>query len=204
MVPSLMTAPGSNDREKAERIFGTALLSSVTASAVLSAVLNLLSGIILSVLSTPPEATAEAKEYLSVALLSLPAAAAYITASSVESAWGRSHIVTARVACGCGGTVILSWLLGVKMNMGVLGIAYATASSQTVCAVVSIIEKFFTKKTVKLRWRNIRFNYGYVKEILSSTGPESGENIIIHFFMLFITAIINARGLTATAVAGIV
>ena len=204
MVPSLMTALGSNDREKAERIFGTALLSSVTASAVLSGILYLLSDIILSVMSTPEEAQAEAKEYLSVALLSLPAAAAYITTSSVESACGRSHKVTVRAACGCGGTVILSWIFGVKMNMGTVGIAHATLVSQTVCAVVSIIEKFFTKKTVKLRWRNIRFNYGYVKEILSSTGPESGENVIIHFSMLFITAIINSRGLTAAAAAGIV
>ena len=97
MVPSLMTALGSSDRDKAERVFGTALLSSVAASAVLAVVLYLLSDIILSVLSTPPEAQAEAKEYLSVALLSLPAAAAYITTSSVESACGRSHRVTAQI-----------------------------------------------------------------------------------------------------------
>ena len=204
IVPAIASALRQGDREKAERVFSTSVLFFGLGSVILALFLYLNIDVILDLMATPEEAVKDAREYLSIALFSLPAATAYIIAGCHDSLSGRYSKLVAHVAFGAVLNIILSRVFAVNMKMGVRGIAVSTLTAQTVCAITYILEKAVSSDTVKLRLRYLKFDRKIIGEIFHSGNGEALQNGIINFSMLFITALINRRGVEDAAAAGIV
>lgn len=90
--------------------------------------------------------------------------------------------------------VALDLLLGLKLDMGVRGVAYATIISQGVSAILSLILLIKTDSCVKLTVKDIRFDLLMIKKIVKVGIPASMQMAVTAFSNVFVQSYINVLG----------
>ena len=194
---------GAKDDKRAAEIVGNLIIDFAFISLVLTALSAVFSPTFLSWLNVPAEAMEEAVTYMRICSIGIPLIIGYNIVCALLRAMGdsRSPLIFVAVACAINvaGDLLLTGVLG----MGVAGVAIATAAAQGCSFVFSLI--FLMKKGMSFPFgkKDIRFDRKTTAEIFKIGVPMGVQSVLINVSFMFITAIINSMGLSASAAMGI-
>lgn len=194
---------GRKRPEDVRETISTSLCLFFFAGVVLSVLLYLFTVPVLTLLKTPPEAFALAKQYVNVCACGVVFICGYNAISAVLRGYGDSKSPLLFVAvAGClnvAGDIILVKYFG----MGVQGTALATIASQgfsMVCAMVYLNRRDFI---FKFRLSNFKLYGRKGKELLQIGVPISLQECMVRLSFLYLTSVTNSLGVAAASAVGI-
>ena len=175
---SIGQAIGANDKRRAANAIGNTVTLFAVVAADMFAILLLLVNPILQVMSTPQEAVAGTRIYLTICFVGIPFIIAYNVISSIFRGLGDSKSPMYFIAIACVINIALDYLFMGAFHMGAAGAALGTTLSQAVSVVMG--------------------------QILNIGVPVALQDGFIQVAFLVITIIANRRGLNQAAAVGIV
>ncbi len=197
-------AVGAGDRKRAAAGIGNTVTLFMSISLVMTAVLLLFLDLIVTVISTPEEAVAGMKAYLTICFIGIPFITAYNILSSIFRGLGDSKSPMCFIAVACAANIALDYLFMGAMHLGPSGAALGTTLSQAISVVVSLIVILRRKNGIRLQKQDLRPQRSVMGELLRVGLPITFQDLFVQISFMFITAIANRRGLTDAAAVGIV
>ena len=195
---------GARRRDEAAASVGNTVVLFSAVSVVLTAVLLFCVDKIVVVMSTPVEAVAGTKAYLTICFAGIPFITAYNVISSIFRGMGDSKSPMYFIAAACAANILLDCLFIGAMDMGASGAALGTTLSQAVSVVISLV--FITKKDTGIHLCKSDFKpaAGVMGQIMRIGLPIALQDGFIQIAFIVITVIANKRGLSDAAAVGIV
>lgn len=187
-------AYGGQDKIKLSRAVHSAVGIALLGGAVISLIGFFLSPSILIWMQTPEDILEMASSYIRIYFLSVISLVVYNISTGILSAAGDSR--NPLIYQGIGGilNIVADYMFVVWLDMGVLGIAIATAISQTVPAICVLLHLILIKKPYGIAIRKIRI-YGDVFCQICRVGIPAGiQSIVITLSNLIVQAQINGMG----------
>lgn len=197
-------AIGANDRRKASHNIGNAVTLFMGLSIVLTAVLILLVDPIVSVMSTPTEAVAGTRGYLTVCFVGIPFITAYNIISSIFRGMGDSKTPMWFIVVACVSNILLDYLFIGALHMGPVGAALGTTLAQAISVVISLWVILKRNTGISLEKSDFRPSRGIMRGQLRIGLPICLQDGLIQISFIIITIIANKRGLNDAAAVGIV
>ena len=197
-------AIGANDKKRTTQALGNTITLFLVFSLVMAVVLLLSVGGIVSVMSTPVEAVAETKSYLTICFLGIPFIVAYNIIASIFRGLGDSKSPMYFIMIACAVNIILDYVLIGAYRMGASGAAIATVVSQTVSVIVALIFIKKHKSGLQVSRAELKPRKAVMGKILNIGVPVALQDGFIQIAFLVITIIANLRGLNDAAAVGIV
>lgn len=194
---------GSKDYRQGAKIIGNLIIDFAAVSLILTFVSLLFSKEFLSWLNVPTEAMAEAITYMRVCSIGIPLIIGYNIVGALLRAMGDSKSPLIFVAVAAVINIIGDVLLTGVLGMGVVGVAVSTVAAQGLSFLFSL--GFITKRGISFPFSvsDIRFERDTTAQIFRIGIPMGFQSVLINISFMFITAIINSMGLTASAAMGI-
>lgn len=194
---------GSRDHGRGVKIIGNLIIDFAAISLFLTVIALLFSEVFLSWLNVPEEAMAEAVTYMRICSFGIPLIIGYNIVCALLRAMGDSKSPLIFVAVACIINIIGDVVLTGMLRMGVVGVAVSTVAAQGFGFLFSL--GFIMKRGMPFPFtrRDIRFAWQTTAEIFRIGIPMGVQSILINISFMFITAIINSMGLTASAAMGI-
>lgn len=197
-------AIGANDKKRTTQAVGNTITLFLVFSLVMAVVLLLSVGGIVSVMSTPVEAVAETKSYLTICFLGIPFIVAYNIIASIFRGLGDSKSPMYFIMIACAVNIILDYVLIGAYGMGASGAAISTVVSQTVSVIVALIFIKKHKSGLQVSRAELKPRKAVMGKILNIGVPVALQDGFIQIAFLVITIIANLRGLNDAAAVGIV
>ncbi len=194
---------GANNREKLNRCIGTGLILFTLCAATLTAVMLIITPIVLRLMHVPENAFAETKAYTDICVTGIFFITGYNAFSAIFRGLGNSMAPLVFVAIACVVNIICDLILIAGFHMGADGAAIATISSQ---GLSMIFAYFFMRKTVDFEFKLKNFipDRDIIRDLFRIGLPISITGCLIDVSFMFITSIINSMGTAAAAGVGIV
>lgn len=195
---------GEKNREKASDYIGNSIIIFSVMSIILTILTIVFSGKILILLSTPAQAIAETEKYIIVCFAGIPFITGYNVISSIFRGMGDTK--SPLIFVGIAGilNIIGDYILIGALNVGALGAAVATVSSQACSVIIAVVILLKRGNLVHITMDSLKLKKEYVKKILIIGTPISFQDGLIQVSFLVITAIANSRGVDVAAAVGIV
>ena len=195
---------GAGSKKQAAGFIGnSAVLFSIFA-ALLTVVLLLGTNGILKLLAVPPEALAQARQYLIICFIGVPFITAYNVVSSIFRGLGDTKSPMVFVAVAGLINVGFDYILIGPMGMGAAGAAIATVGSQAFSVFIALLYLLKGKEAMQLGRRDFIPDGQYMGQLLGIGVPVAFQEGLIQVSFLVITAIANSRGVNVAAAVGIV
>ncbi len=166
---------------------------------VLTAVLLPLVPAILSLLQTPPESYAIARDYLYICVAGTIFIFGYNAVSAVLRGMGNSKAPMVFVGIAASANVVLDILFVGPVGMGAAGAALATVLSQALSLALSVV--YLVKKGFLFDFRLASFKiYKDKVRLLVKLGLPSGlQNLCVSFSFLILTSLANSLNVYSSA-----
>lgn len=197
---NLSQAVGAKDDEKVRNTIGVAFLVSVILTVLLATLGNIFSGSVLKLLDTPDEIFDDARTYLVINFSSCVGPLFYNMFSHVLRAAGDSRNPLIALIISSVLNILLDLLFVLAFNMGVGGVALATAVAQFISAVYCVIIIKLKLPQYWCRRRNLKIHPDIFKNVCRVGIPMAIQSLFTSFGSMFVQRIVN--GLGAVAVAG--
>ena len=195
---------GEKNREKTSDYIGNSIIIFSVMSIILTILTIVFSGKILILLSTPAQAIAETEKYIIVCFAGIPFITGYNVISSIFRGMGDTKSPLIFVGIAGIVNIIGDYILIGALNMGALGAAVATVSSQACSVIIAVVILLKRGNLVHITMDSLKLKKEYVKKILIIGTPISFQDGLIQVSFLVITAIANSRGVDVAAAVGIV
>ncbi|MDO4458755.1 MAG: MATE family efflux transporter [Clostridia bacterium] len=194
---------GSKDYKHGAKIIGNLIIDFAVISFVLTAISLVFSELFLNWLNVPAEAMAEAVVYMRICSLGIPLIIGYNIVCALLRAMGDSKSPLIFVAVACVINIIGDFTLTGLLKMGVAGVAISTVTAQGFSFLFSLY--FIMKKGISFPFtkKDIKFDSKVTAQIFKIGVPMGVQSVLINISFMFITAIINSMGLSASAAMGI-
>ncbi|MCQ2457681.1 MAG: MATE family efflux transporter [Clostridia bacterium] len=194
---------GAKNARQAAGLVGNLIIDFAAVSLLLAGLSATFSPVFLGWLNVPQEAMAEATVYMRICSLGIPLIIGYNIVCALLRAMGDSTSPLIFVAVACGINIAGDLLLTGVLGMGVAGVAIATVAAQGVSFVFGLV--FIMKKGMSFPFgrKDIRFSAPVTAQIFKVGIPMGIQSVLINISFMFITAIINSMGLSASAAMGI-
>ena len=201
---------GRKDVDGARRVFGTAGGSFLLATIVIAAAGYYLSGSILHLLGTPPEATPLAHAYLSVIFLAMPPILLLTLLMMALRGAGDSltplwfMILSVVMDSGLNPVFILG--LGPAPRLGIAGAAFATLIANYVVFFALLIYMYARDLPLRLRGRELCYllpDRAIFRTIVIKGLPMGVQMIVISVSALALVGFVNREGVNTTAAFGV-
>ena len=200
---SIAQAVGARDHARAAAATGSTVTLFMTLSVLLTGLLLLLRGPIVSAMSTPAEAVPGALHYLTICFLGIPFITAYNILSSIFRGMGDSKSPMYFILIACLANIALDYLFMGALRMGPAGAALGTTLSQALSVAVSLFV-IIRRKLLRIGAGDLRPQRDVLSQILRVGVPIAVQDGFIQISFIVITVIANRRGLTDAAAVGIV
>lgn len=197
-------AIGAEKKDTASDLVGNTITMFMWGSVAAAAALILCVNGIVSVMSTPAEAVAGAKIYLTICFAGIPFITAYNIISSIFRGIGDSKSPMYFIGIACVSNILLDYIFIGVMGLGSAGAALGTTISQTISVAVSAFVILKRKAGLVLKRTNFRVHKDAASRILKIGVPVALQDGFIQISFLIITIIANRRGLNDAAAVGIV
>lgn len=197
-------AIGAEKKDTASDLVGNTITMFMWGSVAAAAALILCVNGIVSVMSTPAEAVAGAKIYLTICFAGIPFITAYNIISSIFRGIGDSKSPMYFIGIACVSNILLDYVFIGVMGLGSAGAALGTTISQTISVAVSAFVILKRKAGLVLKRTNFRVHRDAASRILKIGVPVALQDGFIQISFLIITIIANRRGLNDAAAVGIV
>ena len=194
---------GSRDDKEAARVVGNTIIDFAVISVIMTAFLFCTYGWLLQILNLPEEAVSEAHAYMRICCCGIPLIIGYNTVCAVLRAIGDSKSPLLFVFVACIFNIAGDLLFTGYFKMGAAGVAIATVAAQGISFLFSLI--FIMKRGLPFAFskKDIRFEGSVTGRMLKIGLPMGVQSIMVNVSFLFMTAIINAMGVNASAAMGI-
>lgn len=195
---------GEEQPELAGRAVGSLTVLLAGVAVVLTPVMLLCTGGVLSVMDTPAEAVSEATRYLLICSAGIPFIIGYNAVAAVFRGSGDSRTPVYFIALACAVNVAGDFLLTGALGWGAAGAAAATVLAQAVsflACLAYMARRGLSFPICRSDFRPRRDAVGYIVRVGS---PLAIQDALINVSFLVITAIINGLGLVASAAVGVV
>ena len=197
-------AIGSSDKEKVSEAIGNSVTLFMTGAVILMVILLFLTGPIIHLIKTPPEAAADAVSYLKICFIGIPFITAYNLISAIFRGLGDSktpmYFITIAFLCNIG----LDYLFIGAFGLGTAGAALGTTIAQAV-SVFSALYVVLKKETgIHVVKKDFRLHKEMTRMILKIGVPVFLQNTFIQVAFMSVTVFVNMRGLIDAAAVGIV
>lgn len=197
-------AIGGNDSKRAARGIGNTVTLFMLVSLVLTGILTVMIDPIISIMSTPADAVAGTKDYLTICFIGIPFITAYNVISAVFRGLGDSKSPMYFIAVACVVNIGLDVLFMGAFHMGPAGAALGTTLSQAFSVLLALM--VVVKRNVGLSLTKSDFKpQRRVMSCITKIGvPIALQDGLIQIAFILITIIANQRGLNDAAAVGIV
>ena len=198
-------AVGAGENRRAGSTIGNSAVLFLVLSAALAALLAGLVGPITAIMSTPAEAVAGTRAYLTICFIGIPCITAYNIIAAIYRGLGDSKSPMYFIAVACVANIVLDLVFMGALGMGPVGAALGTTLSQAISVVVSLAA--ILKRVldgVQLQKSDFRPRRAIIGRILRVGVPVAMQDGLIQISFLIITVIANRRGLTDAAAVGVV
>lgn len=195
---------GAEDQKKAAIGIGNTVTIFMAVAAVLALLLVLFVDPITAVMSTPKDAVAGTKAYLTICFLGIPFITAYNVISAIFRGMGDSKSPMYFIAIACAANIILDYIFMGIFHLGPAGAALGTTLSQAISVAVSLGMILKKNTGIHLSKRDFQPNRTAMGSILKIGVPVALQDGLIQIAFIIITIIANHRGLNDSAAVGIV
>ncbi len=194
---------GAKDEKRAAKIVGNVIIDFAVVGLILTFVAFVFSPQLLGLLNVPEEAMEQAVAYMKICSCGIPLIIGYNIVCALLRAMGDSKSPLIFVGVACLVNICGDYLLTGRLGMGAMGVAISTVCAQGVSFIYSLI--FISKRGMAFPFsmKDIRFHGETTASILKVGIPIGIQSILVNISFMFITAIINSMGLTASAAMGI-
>lgn len=195
---------GTQNKKQTSKIIGNTVVLFSALAIVLTFILLVCVDGIISLMSTPTEAVAGTKSYLTICFMGIPFITAYNVIGSFFRGKGDSKTSMYFVAVACVANILLDYLFIGGINLGEAGAALGTVLSQAISVVISVIA--IAKKDMEIGVSLASFKpvKAIMSELLKIGIPVSLQDGFIQLSFLIITMFANQRGIEDAAAVGIV
>lgn len=201
---TISRAVGARDKRGAEQTIGNTVTIFAVFAVAATVILVLSVNGILSLLSTPNEAFAQARSYLLICFAGVPFITAYNVISSIFRGLGDSKSPMYFVAAAGVINVALDYVFIGPLSLGAAGAALATVIAQGCSVLLSLLWMWKKDLGVSLHRGDLRPTRNRMSIILRIGFPIALQDGFIQISFLVITAIANGRGVDVAAAVGIV
>lgn len=183
---------------KQEKDLKEAVHTSITLSIISGIILTVIgifgAGKILSLMQTPGEVMVLAEKYIKVYFLGMTATMVYNFGSAILRAVGDTkrplyYLLFAGVI-----NVILNLIFVIVFHLGVVGVALATAISQTISAVLIVRCLMREKSGIRLELKELKLHYKKFFKILQIGLPAGFQGILFALSNVVIQSSVNSFG----------
>lgn len=192
-------AAGRRDDRELTRIIHTAAGFTALMSLVFLVLGQLLVTPVLSAMHTPANIMVQAKSYIRIYLLSLPAIVTYNVGTGVIRALGNSRSPMLYQLIGGIGNVFVDALFIAVLKWGVQGAALATVCTQTLAAALVLRHLCTLETPCRLQFKRVRIEWDVCERILSVGIPAAIQSIVITLSNVVVQANINLLGVESIA-----
>ncbi|MEA4894025.1 MAG: MATE family efflux transporter [Oscillospiraceae bacterium] len=194
---------GSGDREKAADVVAGMVKLFLIAALVLSTVMIIMAHQIAQLMQVPPEAMAQTVVYIRVCSAGMIFITAFNVISGLFRGLGNSKSPLLFITIACSVNIVGDLLLCGVLKMDAAGAAVATVFAQAVSVAFSVTKIRNGSLPFKISRRNFKTSKGMPRRIIKIGGPLALQNCLVSISFLIIMAIINTKGLVASASVGI-
>lgn len=191
---------GAKDKKNLHKGLHTAYAFSIVSSLILSVLGWILTPWMLESIHTPADTMADSIVYLRLYFLGMLAVMIFNMGSSIMRAIGDSKKPLYYLIVCCILNIILDYVAVVYLHMGIAGAAIATIISQAVSAILVTHALMTSYGILKLKLREIRFDYHTLKLQLRIGFPGGIQSCMYSISNIIIQSAINDFG-TDTAAA---
>ena len=185
---------GAKKEEDVKKTVHTAVALSIAGGAVIMVLGMLFSAAALRAINTPEEILAPSVVYMRVYFLGVIPSLIYNMGSGILRAVGDSRRPLYFLILSCFANIILDVLFVTVLQMGVVGVAVATALSQVVSAMMVLVTLLRTEDSYRLSVREIRFAPVLLHNIVRIGLPAGIQSTMYSVSNLIIQSSINAFG----------
>lgn len=194
---------GERKPKEAGDAVGTTIILFAAVGIVLTVLLEVFAGNIVSLMQVPPEAYEKAVLYIRICSGGILIIIAYNVISGVLRGVGNANLPFLFVGVACVVNIIGDLLLVGGLGMDVAGAAIATIAAQAVSVVISAFVLKRQQLGISFSKKQCRIFSGELKKILSVGVPIALQETMVQISFLVINAIINQMGLTPSAGYGV-
>ena len=195
---------GASAEEDAAGAIGASAAFFAALSVAITILLLLVTDPLIKLMNTPPEAVIPAKDYLRVSSIGIIFIIGYNAVSCICRGLGNSVAPLLFVAVAFVVNIGLNLLFIPVFHLGAMGSALSLIIAQGVSFLFSLVYLWKKGLGFKFSRRHIRFNFTYIKKVVKLGAPLSLQEILIMLSFMFITSVINKKGITESAAVGFV
>ena len=195
---------GAEKTKQLQKVIGTLLTALMIGAIIMTAFMLVFHNPILKLIRTPEESFREASSYLIVTALGTVFIFGYNALSAIMRGMGDSRSPLIFVTIACFTNIVLDILFVGGFRQGAIGAGIATVISQGLSMFLCIGYLIRRKFVFDFHLKSFRIDWQHLKEILKLGVPISVQNLISNLSFLFMTALVNTIGVTASAAVGAV
>ena len=185
---------GSRNREGLSYTIGNSILLMLFATIFVAIIGSLVTRPLLELLNTPESIIDWCASYLYILFIGGAGLAYYNILSGVLRGLGDSVSALIYLAIACALNVGLDLLFVAQFDMGVSGVALATAIAQAVSATLCAIKLYRMKVYFDLKFHYIKWNRKYALNVIRLGVPSGVTQAIMSMSMIVVQSLTNSCG----------
>lgn len=190
---------GADDGEGVSKAVHTAMALAVICGAVMTVLGLLLAPAMLEWMNTPEDTMADSTLYLRIVFMAMIPSMIYNVESSIQRAVGDSKRPLYFLIICCIVNVVLDLVFVLGLNMGVAGVALATAIAQIVSAVLVCLSLGRAQASYRLELKKVRADVGLLRQTVHIGLPAGLQSVMYALSNMIITTTINSFGTSTVA-----
>ncbi len=194
---------GADKKQDAVQTISTLFTLFAGIAAVLTVGMLLLAPVMLKALQTPAEAVEQARQYVLICSGGIIFIVGYNVISAILRGLGDSVSPLLFIGIACVMNIVLDLVFVGGFHWGAAGAAAATSASQAVSMIMAILYLSKRDFIFQFKRKNFRIYKDKAKNIFKLGLPVCLQESILNLSFLFIAAIVNSLGVTASAAVGI-
>jgi putative MATE family efflux protein len=195
---------GSGNRMGLERVTATIITLLLILSAAITVPMLIFKRQLLTVIRTPAESFAESDVYLTVTLVGIVFIFGYNALSAILRGMGNSRQPFYFVLIACITNIVLDLLFVAVFHWAAFGAALATVISQALSTILCIIYMIKNRFQFDFKFSSFKIYGDQLANILRIGLPTCAQNAVTSLSFLFLTALVNMFGVSASAAVGAV
>ncbi|MDR1506161.1 MAG: MATE family efflux transporter [Treponema sp.] len=195
---------GAGNRMALQRVTATIITLLLILSVVITVPMLIFKRQLLAVIQTPAESFAESDVYLTVTLTGVVFIFGYNALAAILRGMGNSRQPFYFVLIACITNVVLDLLFVAVFHWSAFGAALATVISQALSTVLCILYMVRNRFHFDFRLSSFRIHSDQLAKIIRLGLPTCIQNAVTNTSFLFLTAMVNLFGVSASAAVGAV
>lgn len=185
---------GAKNREALSQTIGTSIVLTGIASLFVMVAATLAARPLLELLSTPDTIIDWCTSYLRILFIGVAGLAYYNILSGILRGLGDSMSALLYLLVASGLNIVLDLLFVAKLNMGVSGVALATAIAQGLSALLCLRRLTKLKELFELKWKYVRLSKNHAYNVVRLGVPSGLTQAILSMAMLVVQSLTNSFG----------